>query len=131
MPAPASDRIPGQARPVSRESAVESLGVGWRVQVRPFRNKARTMLAWLEIERPSGEITTGHKVMIGPSGKLWVAGPSYQQINPDGTPRVVDGKIAWTPIQRFRSPAIRDRFQQHVLAALRRDHPELFGEGPR
>ena len=64
MPAPASYRIPGQARPVSRESAVESLGVGWRVQVRPFRNKARTMLAWLEIERPSGEITTGHKVMI-------------------------------------------------------------------
>jgi hypothetical protein len=124
------DKAPG-ADP--RRSAAEAVGFGgklrpsgWRVEFRPYQNPAKTQLGWLRIERPSGEITDGHKLMIGPRGKRFVPKLSEQQRNPDGTPRLFDGKPAYRPTQDFRTKEIGRRFEENVLEVLRADHPELF-----
>src|SRR5215472_6750731 len=53
------------------------------------------------------------------------------ETNPDGSPRLVNGKPAWKPVQEFDDEAVRKRFQEQVLAVLRYERPELFVGEPK
>jgi hypothetical protein len=102
-----------------------------RITCRPFRNPAKTMLAFLTIELPSGLVLNDCKLMNGPKGRRWIALPAAKQLDPDGKPRIDDrGKPIWNQFVEFRDRATRERFEERVLSRLRRQHPELFeGEG--
>jgi DNA-binding cell septation regulator SpoVG len=85
------------------------------------------MLGFLSIELPSGLIINDAKLMVGPNGRLWIALPSERQVDGDGNRRLdANGKQIWSPVVDFRDRAARDRFQDQVLAALRRQHPDAL-----
>jgi len=104
--------------------------LGWHVQFTPDRNAAGTMLGWLRITRPSGEITDDHKLMVGPAGRRFVTF-IFPDSAADGTQRRRHGHIIWKQRQHFRDQAIRDNWQRQVLAVLRTEHPELFVGEPQ
>ena len=90
----------------------------------PFRNPAGTVLGFLSIELPSGLIINDAKLMVGRPGKYWVALPAIKLTGKDGNPRLdPTGSSLWNPIVAFASRDARDRFNELVLAALRRQHP--------
>jgi hypothetical protein len=62
-----------------------------RIEVKPYRNEAGTMLAWLILHLISGMVVHDAKLMVSSQGKRWVALPSVKQVNPDGSPRMVEG----------------------------------------
>jgi hypothetical protein len=96
----------------------------------PFRNPAGTMLGYLSAELPSGMIVNDCRLMIGPSGKPWIAIPSAKQVNKDGSTRLdARGRQTYSQIVEFRSRALADRFSDLVLEALRRQHPEALDGG--
>ena len=73
------------------------------------------------------------KLIIGPTGKPWLAMPSRQQLDRDGNPRLdANGKQTYTQLVEFASRSAADRFRHLVLDALRLEHPEaLAGVGDR
>jgi hypothetical protein len=91
----------------------------------PHRNPAGTVLGYLDVQLPSGMIVNGCKLMVGPAGKHWIAPPSQQQTNKDGSPKLdPNGKPIWSQTVEFVDRAASDRFRDLVLDALRRDYPE-------
>jgi hypothetical protein len=78
----------------------------------------------------SGEVTTDHKLMVGPRGKRWIGPPGHWQTHPDGNRKLVNGKPVWKRLQWFEPEAIRKNFDRQVLAVLRAEHPELFEGEP-
>jgi hypothetical protein len=93
-------------------------------------HQAGSMLAFLNVELPSGMIVNDLKLMIGPAGKPWLAMPSQRQLDRDGNPRLdANGKQVWSQLVEFASRSAADRFRHLVLDALRQQHPEaLAGE---
>ena len=70
------------------------------------------------------------KLIIGPTGKPWLAMPSQKQVDRDGTPRLdANGKQTYTQFVEFASRSAADRFRHLVLDALRLEHPEALAEG--
>jgi hypothetical protein len=132
-----ASRTPAR-QPSSRErAAADAVGFGgrlwkpgWHVIFSPERNQAKTCLGWLTIKRPSGEISFGHKLMISARGKRWVTRPTYQISWPDGSPRLIKGRVRWARHQAFDPPGVGDVFQKNVLAVLRAEHPEFFVGDP-
>jgi hypothetical protein len=104
-----------------------------RIECRPYRNPAGTMLAFLKIKLPSGIILNDAKLMIGPAGRHWISLPSAKQLDAsDKVRRDPNGKPIWSQFVEFRDRAARDHFEEQVLAVLRRQHPALFvGEEPQ
>jgi hypothetical protein len=98
---------------------------GWRVVVQPARNAAGTALAWLLIERPSGEITIDHKLMVGSRGRRFIQS-NRPDFDLDGHPRLIRGRPMWRQWQMFREEAVALSFKRQVLTVLRAEHPELF-----
>jgi hypothetical protein len=97
----------------------------------PYRNAAGTMRGFVSAQMPSGVIYHELKLMIGPSGKFWIGWPSIKQTNKDDTPKLgPDGKQLWSPIIEFVDKSTRDRCGELILDALRRQHPEAFGDEP-
>jgi hypothetical protein len=97
-----------------------------RVSFRAFENDAKSMPGFLDIELPSGLMIHDAKLMVGPAGRRWLSLPSVRETNPDGSFRLVDGKPAWKQIVEIRDKAIRQKFEDQVFAALRRQAPGLF-----
>jgi DNA-binding cell septation regulator SpoVG len=96
-----------------------------------YRNAAGTMLGFVSAKLLSGMIIHELKLMIGPSGKLWIAWPSIKQTNKDGTPKLgPDGKQLWSPIIEFVDKATRDRCGELILEALRHQHPDAPDGAP-
>ena len=94
----------------------------------PHRNSAGTVLGYFDVQLASGMIVNGCKLMTGPTGKYWVAPPSQQQTNKDGSPRLTsDGRPVWKGVIEFADKAARDRFCETTLRALRAEHPDAFG----
>jgi hypothetical protein len=51
------------------------------------------------------------------------------QRNKDGTPRLgPNGKTLWSEVIEFDSKAAREKYQELILEALGREHPEAFDE---
>ena len=97
----------------------------------PFQNPARTMLGYLSVQLPSGMIVNDLKLMVGPSGKFWVAMPSQKHLDREGRPRLdANGKPTYNQIIEFVDRAAADRFRDLVLDALRREHPDALGGAP-
>jgi hypothetical protein len=97
------------------------------LRCQPFVNQARTVLAFLDVETPSGMVIHGLKLMVGPKGSRWLATPANRRLGPDGQPLLNDhGKPVYDPVVEFRDSAARERFRDLVLEALKREHPELF-----
>jgi hypothetical protein len=95
----------------------------------PFRNPAGTVLGFLSIELPSGLIINDAKLMIGQAGKHWIALPAIKQTGKDGEPRLdANGKQLWSLIVEFATRDARVRFNELILAALRRQHPGVLDE---
>lgn len=92
-----------------------------------YRNPAGTMLGFLSVELASGIIVNDLKLMVGPKGSRWIAMPAKQRDRGDAT-----GKAVWDDYLEFRDKATREKFQDQILAVLRREHPEAFAdEGER
>jgi hypothetical protein len=90
----------------------------------PFRNPAGTMLGFLDIQFTDGQIINGCKLMLGPSGKHWIAWPAQTLTEKDGSPKLdINGRAVWSPVVDFCDRAARDRFTGIVLDALRQAHP--------
>jgi DNA-binding cell septation regulator SpoVG len=114
----------GRSHPAPRPATAATIR-SWR----PFHNPAGTVLGYLDVELPSGMVINGSKLMVGPNGKHWVAMPSERQLDRDGNPRLDDnGKQLWSPIVEFATRDARGRFNELVLAALRRKHPGAFDQ---
>src|SRR5262249_24131861 len=95
----------------------------------PVPNAAGTMLGSLDVELPSGLVINAAKLMSGPNGQYWVATPSVRRRDKDDQPVTgEDGKPLYDQIVGFRDRSARDRFRDQVLDALRRVHPEAFGD---
>ena len=95
----------------------------------PFRNPAGTVLGFLSIELPSGLVINDAKLMVGPAGKHWIALPAIKQTGKDGEPRLdANGKQLWSLIVEFATRDARVRFNELILAALRRQHPGVLDE---
>jgi hypothetical protein len=79
---------------------------------------------------PSGIQHYGCKLTVGPKGGFWIAMPSTIRRDADGKPVLgADGKVIWDQHAGFRNKAIHEKFEAAVLPVLRRQHPELFGDG--
>jgi hypothetical protein len=92
-----------------------------------------SLRGFLSVEMPSGLIINDLKLMIGPTGKPWLAMPSQKQLDRDGNPRLdANGKQTYAQTVEFASRSAADRFRHLVLDALRLEHPEaLAGVGDR
>jgi len=92
-----------------------------------FRNAAGTICGFIDVEFGSGLIINGCKLMRGSAGRYWVAPPAVQQRDKDGAIRLdAGGKATWEAVVAFASREARDRFNECVLAALQRQHPEAL-----
>ena len=90
-------------------------------------HQAGSMRGFLSVEMPSGLIINDLKLMIGPTGKPWLAMPSQKQLDRDGNPRLdANGKQTYTQFVEFASRSAADRFRHLVLDALRLEHPEAL-----
>ena len=89
-----------------------------------------SLRGFLSVEMPSGLIINDLKLMLGPTGKPWLAMPSQKRVDRDGNPVVgPNGKQTYTQTVEFASRSAADRFRHLVLDALRQKHPEaLLGE---
>jgi hypothetical protein len=95
----------------------------------PHRNDAGTMIGVLSVELPSGLIINDAKLMVGPAGKHWIALPAIKQIDRDGTPKLDEnGKPLWSPVVEISNRHTRERFNEMVLDAVRRQHPEALND---
>jgi DNA-binding cell septation regulator SpoVG len=97
------------------------------VRWQSFVNPAGTLRGFLSVAMPSGLVIHGVKLMISSGGTPWLAMPSVKRLDRAGNP-VLDerGKAIWDLIIEFADSAARHRFQEAVLDALRRSHPEAF-----
>jgi hypothetical protein len=119
-----AEAVPGNTYLAPRAASVAKIR-RWQ----PFRNPAGTVLGFLSIELTSGLIINDAKLMVGPAGRHWIALPANKQIDKDGNPRLdANGKQLWSPIVEFASRDARGRFNELVLAALRRQHPGVLDE---
>ena len=122
---------------VPRPSAAEAAGFGGKppprrlgVTFKAYRNPAGTMRGFVNVTLPNGMIVNDCKLMIGPQGRWWLALPATKQLNADGSPRMVNGKACWKSIIDFADRPTRQRFEELVLEALRRQHPDAFAGEP-
>jgi hypothetical protein len=96
----------------------------------PFRNPAGTIRGFFNVELPSGLIVNDWKLMLGPGGKRWIALPSVKALDAAGHPILArGGKAIWNQLVEFRDRAVRERFEQQILAALRQSQPGEFDQG--
>ena len=89
----------------------------YRVTFTPWRNPAGDVLGFVDPIETDSYTLHGCKLKRGPKGRLWIALPSIQQ--------TVDGKSAWRTALVLHGD-VCERFQKGVLAAVRRQAPELF-----
>jgi hypothetical protein len=88
------------------------------------------MLGFFTVELPSGLIINDCRLMVGPLGKRWIAPPSVRETDREGNIKIgLDGKPTWQPIIEFRDKPVRSRWQNEILTALRKAHPEAFDDG--
>ena len=85
------------------------------------------MVAYVDIEMPSGMIGRDFKLMRGPAGEFWLAMPAVKETDRDGNPVLNDkGKPRYREFIGFRDRQTRDKFTAAVLGAVRREHPEAL-----
>jgi hypothetical protein len=85
------------------------------------------MLGFLSVETPSGTIIRHLKLMFGPRGMRWIGLPSVKRLAQWGQPQLDSrGKPVWNRIVEFRDKPTGGKFDETVLKALRRAHPEAF-----
>jgi hypothetical protein len=67
-----------------------------------------------------------HEVTLHVSeGRAWASPPARQMTARDGTLLVDDaGKVRWQPLVSFASKAVRDRWSQQVVEAVRETCPD-------
>jgi len=119
-------RIPGPRRPIGRESAALAAGVGARPaprarirNVRPYRNAAGTIRAFLSVEAPSGMIVNGPRLMIGPRGRLWMALPDIKRRDENDKPVLTaDPEAHLRPGHRVSPPCDARPIRRDVSRSL-------------
>jgi hypothetical protein len=97
------------------------------MQVRDLKvlNK-NSLVASFTLEMQSG-LTLHETLLFHSDGKWWVSPSSRPMVDVSGRQMVgADGKRQWSPLVTFRYRIIKDRWSAEVLAARRREHPELF-----
>jgi DNA-binding cell septation regulator SpoVG len=86
-----------------------------------------SMIAYVDVEMPSGMIGRDFKLMRGPAGEHWVAMPSVKETDRDGNPVLNgQGKPRYREFIGFRDRQTRDKFTAAVLEAVRRKQPETL-----
>lgn len=89
-----------------------------------------TLRGFCRVRMPSGMVL--HDVAIHmKNGSAWAAPASKPMIGRDGTVmRDAAGKIQYAPVVTFVNKGLRDKFSDHVTAALRARCPEALEATP-
>jgi DNA-binding cell septation regulator SpoVG len=88
-----------------------------------------SMLAFLDVELPSGIIIRDVRLMRGQNGDPWIVMPSIKQTDRDGNPIIGDkGKPLYRSLVDFKDRATRDKFTAALIAVVRREHPDIVGD---
>jgi DNA-binding cell septation regulator SpoVG len=98
------------------------------LNVRPYNNPSGTMVAFVDIETPSGMQINGTKLMRGSRGGYWLAMPAQQRRDDDGNPLSINDKKVFDEVVSFRDSATRNKFRDQVIDVLRQSHPQLFND---
>jgi hypothetical protein len=95
--------------------------VGW------LKRPVGPCLGELWVQLPSGLIIR-HIPFFKVNGQRWLGPASRPVLDHTGNNlvRKPNGKVLWEPVISFDAAATRDRFNNNVMAAARRSHPELF-----
>jgi hypothetical protein len=93
---------------------------------RPLRKNS--LLGFVSVELPSGMTIADVTILTGPNGP-WASPPAKPQIDRTGAVmKGANGKTVYLPIINFTSKERRNAFSDHVIAAMRAAHPEVFDE---
>ena len=108
---------PGGPRPVS-------------IRIETFRPVIKnTLRGFVSVLLPKTHLSIRDIALHKFGERYWVSLPAKPLLNPDGSPMIGrNGKAAWFPLLQFADRAAREQFQNEVIAALRRVHPEAFNE---
>jgi hypothetical protein len=88
------------------------------------------LIGFCSAQFPSGVIFHDCGVFLK-NGHAWASPPGKPQVGRDGTVlRDKDGKKLYSKIIEFSSNAIRNRWSDTVIAALRRDFPDALPPAP-
>jgi hypothetical protein len=106
-----------QTRPATAEKQGSRLRLlEWRPMVR------NTLRGFASVELPSGLTIADISVHVS-HGKRWASLPARPQITSDGTVRRGDdGKIAYSPVLKWRSRELQDGFSAAVVRAVEAEH---------
>lgn len=94
--------------------------LSWRPVVK------NTLRGFVTIELPIGliiEDITAHER----NGSAWVSLPAKAQFDQGGVPRLVDGKMQYIAVVKWRDRDLTDRFSDALIARLDAEYPEWRG----
>jgi hypothetical protein len=88
--------------------------------------RRNTLRGFAEVRLPSGLIITD--IVVGEAGgRQWALLPSKPMLDRDGNPmREESGKLRYSPVVEWATPALRDEFSKRVVALVRARHPDAF-----
>jgi hypothetical protein len=120
-------------------SAAEAVGFGGKprptiriLRWRPYTSPSGPVLGLFDVELPSGLQILDIRFGVGSRGGACVMMSAEKMRDRDDRILLDDrGRPKWRTLVNFRTKDVRERFSDQVLAAMRRAHPELFGEGGR
>lgn len=95
----------------------------------PLR-KGASLRGFARVRTPAGLIFHDVAIHRAPeNGNTWASPSSKVMLDRQGTPMRDDtGRLRYAPVIGFASKALRDRFSDAVIQALRRTHPEAFDD---
>lgn len=90
---------------------------------------AGALVGFCDIQLPSGLVLHEVSVMRGKDGTFWASPPSKPMLGRDGRVMTDDmGRRRYVPVVTFVDNAIRRRFSDSVIEALRQSNPEALAE---
>jgi hypothetical protein len=88
--------------------------------------RKNSLRGFAEVRLPNQLIISD--IVVGEAnGRQWALLPSKPMVDRDGNLlRDPDGKIRYSPVVEWGSPALRDEFSKRVVALVRARHPDAF-----
>jgi hypothetical protein len=116
--------------PVGRADHAPSAPPRPGLQLLGFKAVRRnTLRGFAEVRLPNQLIVSD--IVVGEAGgRQWALLPSKPMVDRDGSLRRDEaGKIRYSPVVEWASPALRDEFSKRVVALVRAQYPDAFDAG--
>lgn len=92
---------------------------------RPFVKN--TLRGFATVELPNGLVIRDVTVHVK-NGKAWAGLPAKAQMDQEGNPRRIDGKLQYTAVIEWRNRELSDRFSEKLVAIVRSAHPDALND---